>query len=134
MMSINRMIWQSLKKNIRNYYLYVFALVFSVALYFAFVTLQFDPALDAKANTVKGSAGIKTASILLIVIVAVFLLYANTLFIKRRSQEIGLFQLIGMTKGKVFRILSIENIALYIGSLIIGIFIGFAASKLIKMI
>lgn len=133
-MSINRMIWQSLKKNIRNYYLYVFALVFSVALYFSFVTLQYDPALEEKSNTVKGAAGIGAGSILLIVIVAVFLLYANNLFIKRRSQEIGLFQLIGMTKGKVFRILSIENIALYIGSLIIGIFIGFAGSKLIKMV
>lgn len=133
-MSINYLIWQSLKKNIRNYYLYVFALVFSVALYFAFVTLQFDPALEAKANTVKGAAGIKVGSILLIAIVAVFLLYANTLFIKRRSKEIGLFQLIGMTKSKVFRILSIENIALYAGSLVIGIFLGFAASKLIKMV
>jgi bacitracin transport system permease protein len=133
-MSINRLIWQSLKKNIRNYYLYVFALVFSVALYFAFVTLQFDPALDAQANTVKGSAGIKVGSILLIAIVTVFLLYANTLFIKQRSKEIGLFQLIGMTKGKIFRMLSIENIALYVVSLVIGIFLGFVASKLIKMI
>ncbi|WP_106498311.1 FtsX-like permease family protein [Lentibacillus sp. Marseille-P4043] len=133
-MSINHLILQSLKKNIRNYYLYVFALVFSVALYFAFVTLQFDPAMDARANTVKGSAGIRAGAVLLIAIVAVFLLYANTLFIKRRSKEIGLFQLIGMTKGKIFRILSIENFALYVGSLAIGIFLGFAASKLIKMI
>ena len=128
------MIWQSLKKNIRNYYLYVFALVFSVALYFSFVTLQYDPALEETSNTVKGSAAIGAGSILLIIIVAVFLLYANNLFIKRRSQEIGLFQLIGMTKGKVFRILSIENIALYIGSLVIGIFLGFVSSKLIKMV
>ncbi|WP_449354978.1 FtsX-like permease family protein [Virgibacillus natechei] len=133
-MSINHLILQSLKKNIRNYYLYVFALIFSVALYFAFVTLQFDPTIDAQANTGKGAAGIKVGSILLIAIVTVFLLYANTLFIKRRSKEIGLFQLIGMTKGKIFRILSIENIILYAGSLIFGIFLGFAGSKLIKLI
>lgn len=133
-MSINHLILQSLKKNIRNYYLYVFALIFSVALYFAFVTLQFDPTIDAQANTGNGAAGIKVGSILLIAIVTVFLLYANTLFIKRRSKEIGLFQLIGMTKGKIFRILSIENIVLYVGSLIIGIFLGFAGSKLIKLI
>ncbi|MEN1969521.1 FtsX-like permease family protein [Lentibacillus sp. N15] len=132
-MSINRLIWQSLKKNIRNYYLYVFALVFSVALYFSFVTLQYDPALDEKTSTVKGAAGLYAGSVLLIVIVAVFLLYANTLFIKRRSKEIGLFQLIGMTKGNIFRILSLENLTLYIGSVIIGVFCGFAVSKFIKM-
>ncbi|MEN1966734.1 ABC transporter permease [Lentibacillus sp. N15] len=133
-MSINRLIWQSLKKNIRNYYLYVFALMFSVALYFSFVTLQYDPALDEPSRTVKGSAGIYAGSVLLIAIVAVFLLYANALFIKRRSQEVGLFQLIGMTRGKVFRILSIENFTLYVGSIIIGIFLGFSVSKLIKMV
>ncbi|WP_010532234.1 FtsX-like permease family protein [Lentibacillus jeotgali] len=133
-MSINRLIWQSLKKNIRSYYLYVFALIFSVALYFAFVTLQFDPALDTMSGTAKGSAGIYAGSVLLIAIVTVFLLYANNLFIKRRSKEIGLFQLIGMTKGKIFRILSIENSVLYAGSIVIGIFLGFAASKLIKLI
>lgn len=133
-MSINRLIWQSLKKNIRSYYLYVFALIFSVALYFAFVTLQFDPALDTMSGTAKGSAGIYAGSVLLIAIVTVFLLYANTLFIKRRSKEIGLFQLIGMTKGKIFRILSIENSVLYAGSIVIGIFLGFAGSKLIKLI
>ncbi|HLR63527.1 MAG TPA: ABC transporter permease [Lentibacillus sp.] len=133
-MSINRLIWQSLKKNIRSYYLYVFALIFSVALYFAFVTLQFDPALDTMSGTAKGSAGIYAGSVLLIAIVTVFLLYANNLFIKRRSKEIGLFQLIGMTKGKIFRILSIENSVLYAGSIVIGIFLGFAGSKLIKLI
>lgn len=42
-MSINVLMIRNLRKNIRNYYLYVFALVFSVALYFAFVTLQYDP-------------------------------------------------------------------------------------------
>ncbi|WP_303699835.1 FtsX-like permease family protein [Lentibacillus sp. CBA3610] len=133
-MSIKRLIWQSLKKNIRSYYLYVFALTFSVALYFAFVTLQFDPALDTMSGTAKGSAGIYAGSVLLIAIVTVFLLYANNLFIKRRSKEIGLFQLIGMTKGKIFRILSIENSVLYAGSIVIGIFLGFAGSKLIKLI
>ena len=133
-MSINHLILQNLKKNLKNYYLYIFALVFTVALYFAFVTLQFDPALDAMEGSVKGAASIRTASMLLLAIVAIFILYANNIFIKRRSTEIGLFQLIGMTKGKIFRILSLENLILYFGALLLGIFVGFAASKLIMMI
>ena len=109
-MNINILIFRNLKKNLKNYYLYVFALVFSVALYFSFVTLQYDPAMDATKGTVKGGASIRAASFLLIAIVTIFVLYANTIFIKRRSQEIGLFQLIGMNKAKIFRILSIENL------------------------
>ncbi|MBA2175411.1 ABC transporter permease [Halobacillus locisalis] len=131
-MSINQLIFRNLKKNLKNYYLYVFALIFSVALYFSFVTLQYDPSMS-QDGSIKGEAAVRVASILLIAIVAVFLLYANALFTKRRSKEIGLFQLIGMTKNRIFRILSIENLIIYFGSLAIGIFIGFAISKLILM-
>lgn len=133
-MSTNQLIIRNLKKNIKNYSLYAFALIFTVALYFAFVTLQYDPAMDAAKGSIKGGAAIRAASILLVVIVGVFLLYANTIFIKRRSKEIGLFQLIGMTKHEIFRILSMENIILYFSSLLIGIFIGFSFSKLITLI
>lgn len=133
-MSINQLILRNLKKNLKNYYLYVFALVFSASLYFAFVTLQYDPALDEAEGTVKGAASIKAASILLVAIVSIFLFYANSIFIKRRSKEIGLFQLIGMTKNRIFRILSVENLILYFCSVFLGIFVGFAASKLIIMI
>ncbi|WP_099361373.1 ABC transporter permease [Fredinandcohnia onubensis] len=133
-MSFKSLIFRNLVKNIKNYYLYVFALVFSVALYFAFVTLQYDPAMDEAAGSIKGAAAMKAASVMLIGIVTVFLVYANTLFIKRRGKEIGLFQLVGISKGNTFWILSVENMILYFGSMIIGIFLGFVSSKLVMMI
>ncbi|MGP1909398.1 ABC transporter permease [Metabacillus sp. JX24] len=133
-MSVNQLIIKNFKKNLKNYYLYIFALVVSVALYFSFVTLQYDPSMDAVEGSIKGGAAIKTASVLLVAIVTIFLLYANNIFIKRRSKEIGLFQLIGMTKHKIFRLLTAENFMLYFGSLALGIFAGFAISKLVMMI
>ncbi|MBT2639793.1 ABC transporter permease [Bacillus sp. ISL-39] len=133
-MSVNQLILRNLKKNLKNYYLYVFALMFSVALYFAFVTLQYDPSMDEAKGSIKGAAAVKSASVLLVGIVAIFLTYANRIFIKRRSKEIGLFQLVGMTKGRIFRILSVENFLLYYGSLLAGVLLGFSVSKLIMMI
>ncbi|MEH6839753.1 ABC transporter permease [Priestia megaterium] len=133
-MNINQLIFRNFKKNVKNYYLYVFALIFSAALYFAFVTLQYDPALDATKGSIKGGAAVRAASVLLVAIVSIFLLYANTIFIKRRSKEIGLFQLIGMTKTRIFRILTAENFMLYFSSLIVGILIGFSFSKIIIMV
>ncbi|AKL96099.1 bacitracin ABC transport system permease protein BceB [Clostridium aceticum] len=133
-MSINQLIIRSLQKNLKSYYLYVFALIFSTALYFSFVTLQYNPSMDQAAGSIRGLAAIRSISVVLIMIVSVFLLYANNLFIKRRSKEIGLFQLIGMTKNRIFMILSAENLLLYFGSLLIGTFIGFAVSKLVAMV
>ncbi|TFV09413.1 ABC transporter permease [Bacillus stratosphericus] len=133
-MNINQLIFRNLKKNLKNYYLYVFALVFSVALYFSFVTLQYSPALDDVKGSIKGGASIKAASILLIAIVGIFLLYANSIFIKRRGKEIGLLQLIGMTKQKIARLLNAENFILYVTAMTIGIIAGFIGSKLMLMV
>ncbi|APT50547.1 bacitracin ABC transporter permease [Bacillus safensis] len=133
-MNINQLIFRNLKKNLKNYYLYVFALVFSVALYFSFVTLQYSPALDDVKGSIKGGASIKAASVLLIAIVGIFLLYANSIFIKRRGKEIGLLQLIGMTKQKISRLLNAENFILYVTAMTIGIIAGFIGSKLMLMV
>lgn len=133
-MKSSQLIVRNLIKNLKNYALYIFALILTVTFYFAFVTLQFDPSMDATSGTIKGAAGIRAATVLLIVIAAVFLLYANSIFIKRRSNEIALFQLIGMSKGEVFRILVTENAVLYFGSLLTGIGVGFSISKLMIMI
>ncbi len=123
-----------MRKNLKNYYLYVFALIFSVGLYFSFVTLQYDPGVDNVETSAKMAAAIRTAAIMLVVIVTVFLVYANSIFIKRRGKEIGLFQLIGMTKARIFCVLTIENLMIYISSMLIGIFVGFSFSKLIQMV
>ncbi|MCM3378601.1 ABC transporter permease [Shouchella rhizosphaerae] len=129
-MNTGQLIMRNLRKNSKTYGLYIFSLTFSAALYFAFVTLQYDPALDEAAASVKGAAAIQSASVLLIAIIAIFLLYANRLFLKRRSKEIGLFQLVGMRKGRIFWVLSGENVLVYFGALAVGIFIGFYLSKL----
>ena len=133
-MNVRQLIFRNLKGNFKNYYLYVFALIFSVAIYFAFVTLQYDPALEEAKGSVKGAAALRAGSVVLVAIVAVFNLYANNMFVKRRSKEIGLLQLIGLTKGRIFRILSAENVILYFGSLIAGIFVGLSISRLVLMI
>lgn len=133
-MNINQLVFRNLKKNLKNYYLYVFALVFSVALYFSFVTLQYSPALDDVKGSIKGGASIKAASVLLIAIVGIFLLYANSIFIKRRGKEIGLLQLIGMTKQKIAKLLNAENFILYMFSMAVGIIAGFIGSKLMLMV
>lgn len=133
MMRFKQLIIRSVKGNLQNYTLYIFALTFSVALYFSFVTLQYDPAMDEMKEMVNGPATIQIASLFLVLIVTVFLVYANSLFLKRRSKEMGVYQLVGMTKRDIWLVLSIENVILFLGSMFIGIFLGFSVSKLIMM-
>ncbi|MCM3709439.1 FtsX-like permease family protein [Sporosarcina luteola] len=119
---------RSMRKNIKHYYLYFFALILSVVLYFVFATLQHDPSVVERSGGSMGAA-FKVAGILLLFIAGIFVVYANAIFLKRRSREIGLYQLIGLTRGSVSRLLIIENSLLSAGALAIGIGIGILVSR-----
>lgn len=124
-----------MRKNIKHYYLYFFALIFSVILYFVFSTLQYDTSVVEKTGkSLSMGTAFKVAGILLIFIAGIFVTYANAIFLKRRSREIGLYQLIGLTRGTVSRLLIVENLLLSIGALLIGIASGMLVSRLFLLI
>ena len=80
------------------------------------------------------SSSFKVAGVLLIFIAGVFIIYANAIFLKRRSREIGLYQLIGLNKSAVVRLLVIENIVLGLGALLVGIVIGMLVSRVFLLL
>jgi len=134
-MSLSKLVLRSMKKNMKHYYLYFFALIFSVTLYFSFVTLQNNAdVLETVNKSGTATAGFEAATYILYFIVLFFVLYANHLFMKRRSKEIGLYQLIGMTKGLIVRLLAIESILLFVGAVVLGMLAGFFSSRLFAMI
>lgn len=134
-MNLNRIILKNFFRNIKNYGLYIFALIFSVALYFSFVLMSKDEsAAEELSSGTMMSTGFIVGSVLLIVIIVTFVMFANTIFLKRRNQELALFQLIGLNRGRVFRILVLENAIIYFGSLMVGILFGFLLSRMLMMI
>lgn len=134
-MTLTSLVFKSLKKNIKQYYLYFFSLIFSVTLCFSFITLQYNPAVLEQVNkSISAKAGFAAGTFVLYFIVTFFVLYANQLFMKRRSKEIGLYQLMGMTKGIIFRILVTENVVLFTLAVGIGMILGFLTSRFFAMI
>lgn len=134
-MKLSQLVFKSMLKNMRHYYLYFFALIFSVTLFFSFVTLQYNESIiEATKASGTATSGFEAASYMLYFIVLFFVLYANHLFIKRRSKEIGLYQLIGMTKGLVTRLIAFENILLFAGAVAFGVGLGLLSSRLFAMI
>lgn len=124
---------RSMRKNVKHYYLYFFALILSVVLYFVFATLQYDQAIVEQGNKMISTAFL-AAGILLIFIAGIFIIYANSIFLKRRSREIGLYQLIGLKKSTIARLLVVENTLLGIGALLVGILIGMLVSRVFLLL
>nr|WP_106781832.1 ABC transporter permease [Lysinibacillus timonensis] len=134
-MTLSKLFLRSIRKNLKHYYLYFFALIFSVTLCFSFTTLHANPSVQqALEESGTATAGFEAASYVLYFIVTFFVLYANHLFMKRRSKEIGLYQLIGMTKGLIVRLIALENILLFVVAVGIGMLVGYLSSRIFAMI
>ncbi|MFD2829049.1 FtsX-like permease family protein [Corticicoccus populi] len=134
-MSLNSLIVKNFFKNLKNYGLYIFSLIFSVALYFSLLLLSKDQSASEEISSSTGLGAMFTVgSVLTLIIIVMFVCFANMIFIKRRHKELALFQLVGMNKMKIFRILALENALMYFGSLIAGIGVGVLISRLFMMV
>lgn len=134
-MKLRTLVFRTMLKNSQLYSLYFFALLFSSGLYFAFLTLADNPSvIKMNSESVKAGAVFEVASYLLVAIVFFFVLYANQLFLKRRSKEFGLYQLIGLSKPRIARMLFLENSVLWILAIAIGISCGFIFSRFFALL
>ncbi|KRL01117.1 FtsX-like permease family protein [Liquorilactobacillus capillatus] len=74
---------------------------------------------------------ITTVAIFFTSLISVFLIfYANSFLMKQRGNELGLYNMIGLSNGDLRWILLLETILLYIFSLIVGVITGFVFLKL----
>ncbi|PZF90742.1 ABC transporter permease [Listeria ivanovii] len=123
------------KKNIRHnfvhYFLYFASMTFSIMIYYTFLVLSKDPSVMEQINkSAKLSTAFSASSVILLIFVAIFILYSNSFFTRKRKKEIGLYSLLGLRKKEIGRILFYENFLMGIGALVIGILAGTVLSKI----
>ncbi|WAE41743.1 FtsX-like permease family protein [Staphylococcus pasteuri] len=128
-MSFNQITLKNLKMNIKHYGMYLFSLLLSIILYFSFTTLQFTDSINNDQSLAIIRKGASVGSIFLFIMIVIFLMYANHLFIKRRTQEFALFQLIGLTRNNILRMLCVEQIAIFVITGLLGIVLGIFGSQ-----
>ena len=63
----------------------------------------------------------------------IFLFYTNSFLMKRRKKEIGLYNILGMEKKHIGKILAIENVMISVTSIVMGLLCGILFSKLVHL-
>ncbi len=134
-MKLSTLVFRTMWKNSRLYGLYFLALIFSSGLYFSFLTLAANPSVvEMNSTSMKAGAAFETGSVILVVIVFFFVLYANQLFMKHRSKEFGLYQLIGLPKGRIARMLLLENSVMWLIAVAVGVGMGAIFSRFFALL
>lgn len=124
----------NLKKNHKVYVPYVLACTVSVMLLCIIMTLMVDPALQNLPGGAPMQEMLSFGSVVVGIFAAVILFYTNSVLVKQRKREFGLYNILGMEKRHIGRVLLWETvytalIALFFGLLTAGIF-----SKLLQLL
>ena len=127
-----KLAWGNVRRTGRDYLIYLLTLALGVTVFYAFNTISLQVDI----------AGIKTAgmreimsellsglTIFLAAVMGFLMVYANNFIMKRRKREFGLYQVLGMTRGQVSRVMAYETFIVSGAALVLGIVCGIALSQ-----
>ncbi|GAB6595540.1 ABC transporter permease [Bacillus cereus] len=130
-MTLSSIALRNIQRNFKDYFVYFASMIFSIIIYFTFKALQYNSQMEKAAEASKKISGaFQVSSVMLIIFVAVFIIYSNGFFTRKRKKEVGLYSLLGIRKRQIGKMLFYENMLMGLMSLIIGIAIGSVLSKL----
>ncbi|PTE73065.1 ABC transporter permease [Staphylococcus devriesei] len=133
-MSFSHIIWKNFQQNITHYAIYIFLLLLSIVLFYSFITIKYVHHLHLHQSMSVIKQGTQVGSYFLFIIIIVFIMYTNMLFIKRRSYEFGLLQTVGLNKKSIIYMLMLEQLFIFLITAILGMVIGILGSKILLMI
>ncbi len=123
------------KRNIKTYSLYLMAMIFSVAAYYNFLSMRYNPQfLEFKEVSTYVEGTSYMASMLMIMFLIFFIVYSSNFFLNQRKKEIGVYAFMGIDNYKIALIFASEGLLLGMLSLVIGLIVGILFSKLFMMI
>ena len=134
-----KLIIKNVRKNIRDYLIYFLTLMISVSVFYAFNSISDQPAFSEMGMTktlLYDQLGIllSTLTVLIAVVLAFLIIYANLFLLKRRKKELGLYMVLGMKKGRISRIFAGETFCVGVIALVTGICLGVALSQGISLV
>ncbi|MFJ3390177.1 MULTISPECIES: ABC transporter permease [unclassified Lysinibacillus] len=126
---------KNIQRNLSNYFLYIASMVFSIVIYFTFVTLKYNDDILASQQFSRQIKGLMSgSSVVLLFFIVIFMAYSNSFFMKKRKKEVALYSLLGVRKQKIGLMLFFENLVIGFVSLVLGIVLGFFMSQGLLMI
>ncbi len=129
-----RLALTGIKKNGRSYVPYILTAALMIMIFYIIAFLADNPLLQQMEGG-DGMAEILGIGIFVMAIfAAIFLFYTNSFLVKRRKREFGLYNILGLGKRQVARILIWETLFEYTAALVLGLGFGIFFSKLAEML
>lgn len=128
-----KLAWGNVRRAGRDYLVYLLTLTLGVTVFYAFntISMQVDIAgIDEEGLAQVMGSMLGDLTYFLVGVMAFLMVYANNFIMKRRKKEFGLYQVLGMGRGRVATIMALETVIVSVVAFVAGIVLGVGLSQL----
>lgn len=109
-MSFTDIALKNLRRKFGSYLIYFFSTAFSVLIFSLFCSMYYNPSFEQyRFGTGKMTTLFRASAIAVLLFAAVFVLYSGSYFIKTQKQQIAIYSLLGMRKGRIALLMFLET-------------------------
>lgn len=128
-----KLAWGNVRRAGRDYLVYLLTLTLGVTVFYAFntISMQVDIAgIDEEGLAQVMGSMLGNLTYFLAGVMAFLMVYANNFIMKRRKKEFGLYQVLGMGRGRVATIMALETVIVSVVAFVAGVVLGVGLSQL----
>ncbi|MEE1470845.1 MAG: ABC transporter permease [Collinsella sp.] len=128
-----KLAWGNVRRAGRDYLVYLLTLTLGVTVFYAFntISMQVDIAgIDEEGLAQVMGSMLGDLTYFLAGVMAFLMVYANNFIMKRRKKGFGLYQVLGMGRGRVATIMALETVIVSVVAFVAGIVLGVGLSQL----
>ncbi|MEY8381240.1 ABC transporter permease [Ileibacterium valens] len=129
-----KLAWQTLVRNSRITLPYLFGSTVIISLLYSIVALGNNPGMQSVYGYDILTSILSVGSIVVSFFAVIFFFYLNSILIKNRKNEMGLFTVLGMEKRHLIRIVFYQLLILFLANIVFGIPIGILIDKVMILI
>lgn len=129
-----RLAWQGITKNKRLYLPFLLTCVGMVTMTYILLSLASSPILRTFLGGDTMPMILGMGSFVMAAFAVLFLFYTNSFLIRRRNREFGLYNILGMGKGNLAKVLAWETVIMALISIVGGEALGIALGKLFELL
>lgn len=124
----------NIKKNSKTYFPFILTCICTIMMFYIMHAISINKGLDEMNGSEALKSLLSLGTIVIGIFSAIFLFYTNSFLIKRRKKEIGLYNVLGLEKKHIAKILCFECIFTSAISLTVGLIGGIILNKLMFLL
>lgn len=130
----SRLAVNNIRKNSKTYFPYLLTCIGTIVMFYNMCFVAQAKQIGSFGSSDSLRSMLSFGSAVIAIFSLIFLFYTNSFLMKRRKKEFGLFNILGMEKKHIARVLLLETLITAAVSLTIGLAAGILLSKLVLLL